>query len=147
MFFFLFILLGSFLPCFAVNFPVPTERQYLSGKEGSWVLKYFRLLYLWVAVSIFMGQFIETAVLQWVSELRRPFRHISKTTWGWSSQFYQFIIVNADTCFNLTLWKFDIYIICVIWKLIFCLMSLLKETSNQRGRGHGLFTFPRKTFV
>lgn len=44
-----------------------------------------------------------------------------------------FFIVNADIFYNLTLWKFYIYdhIIHVIKKLLFCILSLLKENANS----------------
>lgn len=47
--------------------------------------------------------------------------------------FTSFFIVNADIFYNLTLWKFYIYdhIIHVIKKLLFCILSLLKENANS----------------
>lgn len=34
---------------------------------------------------------------------------------------------------------------CVLWKLLFCILSLMKKTSNRHDPGYGLFTSPKKT--
>lgn len=42
-------------------------------------------------------------------------------TWQWNSQFHKFIVINAEICYNLELWKFDIYndiILCPLKTLI-----------------------------
>lgn len=80
---------------------------------------------LWAAASIFLGDFKEAAVLLWVSELWRPFRHTSKNqfwfyTKRWSLQFYKIISLMqmyyiTKYCKSLIFKNYIIYIIYVPW--------------------------------
>lgn len=69
-----------------------------------------------------------------MSELWRPFRHIFKNKCdfipdGDPRSFTSLFIIHADILYNLTLLTSDIYncIICVIWKVIFCIFCPLNS--------------------